>query len=475
MNGEMDIRINGSSQPKYVQIAEQLKSQILSGRLPAGRRLPTMRALAGELRVAVLTVHHAYEALREDGLVNTRVGSGTYVAESQHRTTNTMHLGNVIDDGPMNNFETVSQAIGLRSMASSVPDPDLFFADELLADMRSGGLSDPWNCYYAPAAGHPDLIREIVALLQSDEIESSDNRTLVTMGSSHGLFLILQALTSPGDTVLIESPSRLKLLETCSMLGIRTVPLLAHESGFDLAEVETLIVRHAPKLIYVAPTFGATTGQVQPLSNRLGLLELAERYSVFVIEDAAYNAISFVPNLPLPLAALTRSQNVIHVGSFSYMLNPTLRTGFIHAPKELRNLLVQRSQLTVGSGVNFLQVALARFLGRGQLKAHLKRVLPKYRSRRDALLSALSVAMPKGTTWTTPSGGFSTWVTLPLDDASLFARSLEKGVAFAPGELFLEDSRGVKMFRLSYGVLSPEPIREAVTILSTLVHEGIRV
>jgi DNA-binding transcriptional MocR family regulator len=471
-----DITLDRQSKsPLYRQIVEQFRSRIFDGSLQSGTKLPTIRRLAKSLGVSKLTVFHAYNELQEAGLIECTVGYGTVVAAKMSRTAGEEFLSTLVQAGPLNTFESVSHDIGVRSLATAVPDPTLFFADEFLTECYALRHESPWTFYYAPPAGCSELLVEIAELLDARCVTSSEQQILVTNGLTHARSLVLSALTEPGDTVLYQEPMGLGTVEWFLAHRVHATPLRADDGLLDLDELERFAATHRPKLLFVAPSFGHVTGTVIPDKQRKALLALASKHDFLIVEDDSTGRLSYDSAPPAPIAAHDVEGRVIYADSFSYCLSPGLRTGFLHARRDIRDRIVARSRAQGISGTQFVQIGLARFLRAGRLQAHLARVLPKYRVRRDAMMSALRQHMPAGTRWTQSAGGFSTWLHLPPAGryGSLYHSALENGVAISPGPLFSERPDADAFARLSFGTQSPEAIRRAIETLGRLVSDRI--
>lgn len=467
LGSEIQSSLGGAHDPGYRQVAESIRTLVLSGVLQPGARLPAVRKLASELGVTGMVVQRAYAELRKAGLVSAKPGSSTVVAVDLSRTEGTAILAG-LPDGSINTFEKLSRTIGLRSMATAVPDPALFIADEYLAELNQLRDDSEWVWYYGQPAGTPELQRQIATLLKARGIEAADERIVVTRGSTGALHLVLSLL---GRRILVERPTLMLGSDIFDDLGAEVIEIASGDDGLELPEFARTAEANPGSVLVVHPTFHPASGTVIPETNRTELLAIAKRFDVLIVEVDVNRLIAFEAP-PLPLAALDES--VIYIDSFSYCLTPGLRTGFIHAPAPFRDALLRRVKASGISEPCYQQIALARYLAAGRLQAHLRRVVPEYRVRRDAMLHSLQVAMPKGIRWTTPRGGFSTWVTLPegVDIDSLYREALAQGVAFTPGDLITQRPHGPNL-RLSYGMQAPAGIREAVCQLAELVRKRL--
>ncbi|AIE84492.1 PLP-dependent aminotransferase family protein [Fimbriimonas ginsengisoli] len=454
-----------SSEPIYQQIAEQLRSQIASGALPLGCRLPTVRSLAGSLDVARQTVLEAYRLLGSWGLTEARVGDGTRVVRELPSAEARERLAALLASGPMADYEPLSSAGGLRSLATAVPDPALFLHDEFLAEIAELRNASPWAFYYAPPAGLPELRYALAR-----ERETAEAELLVTLGANHAIGLLLDELCSPGDQILVEEPGFLGMESFLTMRGLVAVRAPSGSAGLDLDALRSLV--KGVKAILCWPSFGPATGSLAPLETRREIVRLAEERGIYVVEDAHYRPIAFYGQPPR-LRSLSRSRFVVEVDSLSGYLAPGLRAGWVIADRELIGRLEQRVRGTGSAGLGFSQLALAGYLRKGRLAAHLERVIPRYRARRAALTSGLRFEWPDESAWFEPLGGLSVWVTLPTGGRyeDLYEQSLIRGVPFAPGALFGAPSNTL---RLSFGTQRPESIQEAMAILGRLVRDRVR-
>jgi DNA-binding transcriptional MocR family regulator len=352
-------------------------------------------------------------------------------------------------------------------MASSVADPELFHADEFITEIETMRRDSPWDFYYSEPEGCPELLQQIEKILSRECLGTSGSSHIATNGSMRGLEVLLEIFTNPGDSVLVQEPGRLWLSQLLRIKGVTGFAVKVAGSGIDLDHAQFLIDRHKPKLFFVAPDYGHATGLSMTGPERESVLRLCQSAGVFLVEDAASTALTYHSEKPPPIASLDKS-SVAYVGSFSYSLCPALRSGFLHVPARLKPSILSIWEATSISGSRILQTALARYIEQGKYDSHLTRVLPKYRNRRDAMMTALKRAMPLGVSWTTPEGGFSTWLSLAPEYArpDLYASAVSRGVSFAPGSLFLTHGEPENHLRLSFGMLRPEEIEEAVKSLA---------
>jgi DNA-binding transcriptional MocR family regulator len=250
------------------------------------------------------------------------------------------------------------------------------------------------------------------------------------------------------------------------------VPVAGDEHGLLIEELERAIIQHRPRFLYTVPTFHNPTGRCLAGERRQLLVELAAAYNVLVVEDDIYARLSYDGSPPPPLKLLDQAANVVYVSSYSKVLMPGLRLGYLLAPAHLAERLLSLRRATDLCSPPLLQRTLAAFLHNGGLKRHLKRVMPQYRERRNTLLAALQRYMPASVQWTMPQGGFCAWLTLPNyhDFADLEQAALRMGWAVTPGEVFLAAPEARKSLRLCFGSQPPETIQAGVELLGRLIE-----
>ncbi len=457
----------------YQQIAEQIKERIGDGRLPAATRLPPVRRLATDVGVTRLTVQNAYAELQSDGWVEATVGRGTFVRPQPRTGLNDNGLRAGSPESAIRYMIQLENTAGVRSLAVATPDPQLFPADEFwaaIAAQRDDLLS---LTTYPPSQGHPTLRIALCDYLRGRGIDAHPDELLITSGASQGLALTARALTRPGDTVLVEQPSYVSFIHALKAHGLTPISVPMDDEGPNLALLERLVVQQRPRFFYTVPTFQNPTGLCMSLARRQELLALSKRHGLMLLEDDIYAPLAYDGPPPPPLKALDSDGLVIYTSSFSKTFMPGLRIGYVMAQSPLAERLLSLRRADDLCGVALLQCTLAHFLRDGGMKRHMRRVLPVYRDRRDALISALQNTMPAGVSWTHPAGGYSNWLTLPSEYRfqGLQQTALEQGYAFSPGQSFLAEPSGQQHLRICFGNQPPAAIQSGVELLSRLIRE----
>jgi len=366
---------------------------------------------------------------------------------------------------------------GMINMTHSEPDPRLIPADafwDCLVSLRGDATA---HVQYVSPQGDALLRASLVDLLDERGVSAAADEILVTQGVTQGLSLVTQALARHGDIVAVEQPTYLGLLHILQAQGVRPVGVPLDEEGARLDALERVILHDRPRFFYTIPTFHNPTGRSMTLRRRRDLIALAERHGLIVVEYDIYHRLAFEKEAPPTLKSLDRRGLVIYLDGLSKAVLPGVRAGYAVAPQPLLDKMLSLRRAADLCGPLTLQRALAEFLSRGLVGEHIERILPEYRRRRDTVLKALKKSMPAGTTWTRPEGGLCLWVRLPgnLSAGDLYGEALERGVVFAPGEVFLAgDGSGSARshLRLCFGRHGPEDLSEGVTILAEVIRRG---
>jgi len=469
----LEIKIDRQNpEAVYRQIAEGVRGEVLTGDLPAGTKLPTIRELAAQLGVANQTAVAAYRLLIEWGIAEATVGSGTFVSNHLPALETKGRLEQLVGTGPIADFETMSATGGLRSLATAVPDPNLFHADEFLAECNAFRAGSPWSFYYTPSSGMPELRAAICRWMVGGGVKVTEPEVIVTLGALNALALVVDELCVAGDEVLLESPGFLGADLFFAARKIKVLRVRTGVEGLDLKDLE--MKAKGARLLICSPSFGTTHGRLMPLESRIELLALASRLNLTIVEDAHYARVAF-SQVPPPLISLASREDVIHIDSLSACLSPGVRTGWIVCAPSLRRRLEDRVRWMGAGGVSVIQLAMAEFIKSGKLARHLQRVVPRYRERREAMVSALNLHFPRQARFLRPEGGLSVWVELPseVETSELYVSALRHGVPFSPSSAFDHGGQANGM-RLSYGTKEPETIAASVASLGELVSQRMK-
>lgn len=457
--------------PLYARLLSGLESAIEKGSLTVGARLPSERDLADLLSVSRTTVTTAYRELESRGILRSHVGRGTFVVGAPETSeapfawrgkvsSSTQRL----NDPTFRHLMRDSVNPAFISFALGSPAMECFPADEYRRVADKVLRTDPATVFgLGPTEGQP-MLRKALA----DRQGLSAEEILVVSGSQQGLDLLARCLVDPGDTVIVDRPTYVGAVQTFRSAGANLVGWDIVRGDFE--ELEDLILRHRPKLLYVNPTFHNPTGHTMPAAARRELLRLAGRYRLPIVEDDPYRELYFDGPAPPSLHQLDEQHLVIYLSTFSKPLAPGLRLGWLAASEAIIDQLATVKQRANSFTEGLGQRVIAEFLQSGFFDAHVEEVRAEHRKRRVALVQALRKEMPaKSLAFTVPEGGMYLWCRLGhgVRGEELLAAAVAEGVIFANGQLFYPDSAGSREIRLCYSNVPVEKIGQGVKRLRT--------
>jgi DNA-binding transcriptional MocR family regulator len=451
-----------STQPLYLQISQLIASKILDQTLAPDSKLPPERELAALFGVSRTTAINAYRQLEQQGLVRTRVGSGTYVSGGTGQANTPSpgipwsQLFTPYPQTPSSSIlrELVSTPISsdVISLAAGMPDPSFYplaalkaLLNEHLDQVERGAFG------HIPTEGYPPLRESLAALLHDKGIKSTADNILVVSGSQQGLYLTSRVLLEPGDYVIVESPTYIGAIQTFQSIGARILTLPA-SGTFPLDIFEDYLIRYRPKMFYIIPTFQNPTGRVLPEKERWEALTLAARHRLVIVEDDPYSQLYYRTEPPPTLKALDPYHGVVYMSTFSKILAPGLRMGYVCAPPALINRLALEKQYIDLHSNNLSQWLLHLFLQQVNLEDHLAFLRTEYKKRRDALVRAIRRSCGDDLVFAVPDGGFYLWckIQAPVTAGKLLHEATKNGIFFVPGEAFYATAGGYKEFRLCF-------------------------
>ena len=465
-----------SNIPYYQQIYMQIVERVQSGMLSYGDSLPSLRYMAEDLQISLLTVRKAYKQLETKGYIRIEQGKGAYIYKrvkkefktipykwQQTKTINVMRSQYAMNQH--RKYYDFSQAILYPRL---LPNP--FLADEMhkLLDKNPMLLAT-----YGPIQGDYELRVEIVNYLKEHQkLVTDPSQLLITSGAQQGIDLIAQTLFKPGDIVLVESPCYGAALDVFLNKGVQIIPISLDKNGIRSDLIDDLCQRKNPVLLYVNPTFQNPTGTVMSKERRLELIELAELYEFFIIEDDSFGEIYFEDAIvPPPIKSFDTNGHVIYLKGFSKTLAPGLRIAALIADGPMFEwLYAVKGSMDIGSPL-LTQKALLPFLRAERMKNHLEKLRTALQIRRDLTIAILSPL--KEIHFKIPNGGFNLWITLPntIDPFNLLQKANEADVSFLPGTAcLLNNDTNNNQLRISYSMLNEKDMAIGLEKL----HDTIR-
>ncbi|MFF0482225.1 PLP-dependent aminotransferase family protein [Streptomyces sp. NPDC004435] len=374
-------------------------------------------------------------------------------------------LGNVATS-PVREILALTARPEVISFAGGLPAPELFDTEGIKAAYEAVLTDSPRAALqYSTTEGDPTLRGAVAGRLTARGLPTDAEDLLVTTGSQQALTLLATALLEPGGVVLVEDPCYLAALQTFGFAGARVVPVPTDDEGIVPEALDEIAAREKPTLLYLIPTFQNPTGRTLPAGRRAAVAEAAARHGFWIAEDDPYGELRFegepVANLACHPAAADRTALL---GSFSKVMAPGLRLGYLRAPAALRRACVIAKQAADLHTSTVDQAAAARYLRDSDLDAHVAGMRSAYRARRDAMLAGLPAALPGGSRWNRPEGGMFVWATLPdgHDATALLATAIGHDVAYVPGASFFSGTPDRASLRLSFTTHAPDEIAEGL-------------
>jgi 2-aminoadipate transaminase len=371
----------------------------------------------------------------------------------------------------------LSNASEVISFSGGFPDPATF-PGEVLADLVRELVvaGDASALQYTPTQGLPGpraYLRERLGRLEGRE--PAEAELAITSGGIEALELISKTFLDRGDLVMVEAPTYLGAIMAFRGFEARIEGVEIDDDGLRVDVLaDRLAAGSRPKLLYVIPDHQNPAGVSLAAERRIALVELARRYGFLLLEDVAYRELAF-DGSRLPALWSLAPDVVVQIGTFSKTFFPGVRLGWVAGPAEVVAWLVTAKQNTDQCAGALGQRLLEEYGRRGLLDRQVAAARELYQRRCRLLLAAIAAQMPEGVQWTTPRGGFFSWVTLPpeVDTAKLAQTALERGVAFVPGVPFFPDGQGRNQLRLSFSKVDDEVIPEGIRRLSAIMAAAV--
>lgn len=465
----------------YQQLADELATSIRSGVLRPGDRLPSVRDLRRQRGVSPSTIFQAYAQLESQGLVEARARSGHFVrarrlltgqppeaAQPSGRVTPVAISGLV--------FELLGSTrdADVVPLGSAFPAPGLFpFAALARGGARAMRRLGPAQISGTLTAGDESLRAQVGRRYALNGVSLRADELIVTNGAMEALNLCLQAVTQPGDVVVVESPTFYAALQALERLHLKAVEVETDPvEGVRLGALETLLQHQKVAACWFMPTFQNPLGALMPDAKKQALVQLLVRYGVPLIEDDVYAELHFGARRPLPAKAFDQEGLVLHCSSFSKSLAPGYRVGWAAAGRYARDVEILKMMTSLASPIP-PQLAIAEYLVQGGLERHLRNLRDALRTQHAEARALIEQFFPKGTRMTEPQGGYFVWLELPpgVDALEMHHQAMAQSISTAPGVLFSADRRFTRHLRLNVGHPIDQRIRAALKWLGALAHE----
>jgi 2-aminoadipate transaminase len=371
--------------------------------------------------------------------------------------------------------EVISLAGGLPDTSTFPPETFAAVAQRIAAESCAKALQ------YGPTEGL-DATKECIAEVMAAEGMRLDREdAIVTTGGQQVIDLVTKTLIDPGDVVIAEGPTYPGAVPVFLSYQADVVQIETDSAGMRVDLLEETLARldregRRPKFIYTVPSFQNPAGMTMSAPRRKRLVEVAHERELLVLEDNPYGLLRYEGDPPTPLLSLDGGIYVMYLGTFSKILSPGIRLGWVVAPPpvlEKINLGKQAADLCTST---LSQLMVQAYFAEGNWRDYVESLTEIYRARRDTMLDALADHFPPQAEWTRPSGGLFIWATLPdfIDTTDLLARALRENVAFVPGEAAYLDGRGRSSMRLNFSGSTEDAIREGIRRIGEVVTEQVQ-
>jgi len=447
----------------YVQLYEQIECMIKNGDIQPGAKLPAIRELSKLLGINAVTVVKAYELLEAGGSAFSKPGSGTYVSQSARASAMQEYMlprGDVID------------------FANFTPSPELFPVQQFKTLINEVLDRDAGKAFeYQDSRGYPPLREALSYYVGKSGIKANSDDIQVISGAQQGIDVLAKALAGFGDSIIMESPSYTGAIAAFRSRNIDIIGIPMQGDGLDTEMLEKRVREKRPSFIYVMTDFHNPTGVSYSLKKRERLLHIAERYDVYIVEDDYLSELNFSGEIMPSLKSMDKSDHVIYIKSFSKILMPGLRLGFMILPArdDLYQKVLNAKQASDISTSGLMQRVLELYLKRDLWRDHISLIYKEYKNRYDCIINALERYMPEQIKYHRPGGGMHIWCTMPQGcrDEDLYDQALKMGVAFAPGSAFYPFSDVCRCFKLSFASTDAGQIEAGIMALGKAAADYI--
>jgi DNA-binding transcriptional MocR family regulator len=470
-----------NSEHLYLRVAELLERQISDDVLNVGDKLPSVRELSKLQGVSVSTALQAYYHLEGKGLIASKPQSGYYVRFSPQLAPERPAVSKPIPAAQSKNVDAIISEVyengydpRLIRFSLSMPAPELLPVAKLnkammqaLRDMPGNGTS------YEQVQGNPELRRQIARWALNWGGHMGEDDLITTAGTMNAISYALMALTKPGDTVAVESPSYFGSLRLLNSLGLKVLELPTHpDTGIAPDDLRNAIARHKIKACLFVTNFGNPLGHCMPDEAKKEVVEILSHHGIPLIEDDLYGDVYFGKKRPLSCKTFDEEGNVLWCGSISKTLAPGYRVGWI-APGKHYDAIKRLKLYHSITNASPEQAAIATFLATGRYEHHLRTLRHTLHSNCLQYIRTISEYFPEGTKVTHPQGGFILWLELDkrIDTHELYQRAMKHRISIAPGAMFSMQDKYYHCMRLTYGMPWTPNLEGALKKLGGMVKE----
>lgn len=480
-----DLKLN-EEEPIYIQIKNYIDIMINKGLIPNNSKLPSTRELSQFLNVSRNSIVSAYEELKAEGIIYSVSGKGTFV---NHENIAYNNFWNIDFDLLENQYSKIANEMDivkseipwrsdLISFKSISPDGELFDIDELKKSFLNRiSLEGHKILNYGYAKGYKPLIDYLLTYMNTKGVDTTNKDILITNGFTEGLDLLISSFTEKGDYIICENPTHNTAIKIFKSLGLNIIGIDINQDGLDFNMLEEQLKElkenknKKVKFAYITPSYHNPTGIVMSPKDRYKFYNLMKSYNIAIIEDGFNEELLYSSSHIFPIASLDNLNNgVVYIGSFSKILFPGLRIGWILCDKKVIQRLesVKRCK---SIHVSFLdQGILYDYLSNGAFGKYVKKIRKFYGDKFNFAYDCVKKYIPNE--YILGEGGLHIFIKLKgIDSRELLKKCYEKGVIFMPGDIFYTDKKGYDTLRLGISRLSPEDIEKGIKVIGKSVEE----
>ena len=387
----------------------------------------------------------------------------------------------VMRSSAMRDLMAITARPEVISLAGGLPDTSTFPSDSFAAQMtRIAHESSAEALQYGPTEGFEETKACIASVMAAEGMSPDPDDLLVTTGGQQAIDLVTKTLVDPGDPVICEAPTYPGAVPTFCSYEADVHQVSTDDDGMRIDELEQVLTALAasgrrPKFIYSVPSFQNPAGVTMSEERRRRLVELAREHEVLVCEDNPYGLLRYDGDPQPTLYSLDGGDYVLYIGTFSKILSPGIRIGWVAAPPPILEKIALGKQAADLCTSTLTQFFVREYFAEERWRSYIDDLVEIYRSRRDVMLDALERHFPPQAEWTHPDGGLFVWATLPdyIDTTDLLAKALRENVAFVPGRAAYADGRGASSMRLNFSGSDEEELREGVRRIGRVVSEQV--
>ncbi|MGF9846607.1 PLP-dependent aminotransferase family protein [Priestia megaterium] len=463
------------NRPVYIQLKDYLKKMIMNGHLLEHQKLPSTRELSKLLSVSRNTVLTAYADLEQEGLIYAIKGKGNFIGKVDTSKTPSIEINwkEKLNEGILlaDELDLMKHGVrwekGMISFNSIAPDEKLFDVENFKrAFLNRMSIEGDVLLNYGYAKGYKPLINYLLHYMEMKGIDISNKDILITNGFTEGLDILLSSLTKKSGRIICENPTHHSALKLFRLHGLDIHGIEMKDDGIDINQVEKSLSESDFDFAYLIPSYHNPTGIVTSSEKRTEIIKLFSKYQIPIVEDGFNEELRYSGSHLAPLLTFAGSgNNVIYISSFSKILFPGLRVGWILADKKLIHWLESMKRARTIHTSTLDQAVLFQYLHDGYFEKYLKKAKSVYKKKYELARHACNKYIPLNRM--TGDGGLHLFIELEkrISSRTLLKKCYEKGVVFSPGDVFYTDGRGSNTFRLGFSRLTEEDIVRGIKII----------